>query len=137
MLVSVVGWLAAAYALFLLTWGMFLLNNDYFDAPASLTWPIMAMPLVCGFGAASFLGGWNWGRYLYWLLAVGLVVALFAMHLPFRVWRFGMLLPVLGALVAGPGAHWYFTGRDFRRRPGYRAYFDQQKREAHSRKFEY
>lgn len=136
-LVSVAGWLAAGYSLFLLTWGMFMLNNDYFDRPPTETWPFMAMPLVCGFAAVAFLSGWNWGRIVYWVLAIGVVVSLHQLHMPFRVWRYGLPLPVLGLMVAGPGAHWYFTKRDYRRRPGYKAYFDQQKNEERKRQFEY
>src|SRR4051794_15552655 len=119
-LVSVAGWLAVGYALVLLTWGMFKLNNDYFETPASQTWPIAALPVVCGFAALAFLNGWNWGRIFYWVLAIGVVAGIRMNNLGLRVLAYGLPLLLFGAMVAGPGAHWFFTKRDYRRRPGYR-----------------
>ena len=89
-----------------------------------------------GFGAVAFLAGWNWARIAYWMLALALVVIVF-MEMPLRVSKFSLPLLLFGLMTAGPGAHWYFTGRDYRRRPGYKAYFDQQKNEERKRQFEY
>jgi hypothetical protein len=51
-----------------------------------------------------------------------------------------LMLVVIGILLAHPNSHWFFTRRDFRRRPGYRAYFDRQKNvgdRERRKKFEY
>lgn len=137
-LVSVAGWLAAGYSLFFFTSAMFTINRDLYDAPAVVVLSTLVPALLVGFGAVAFLAGWNLGRYLYWILTV-LWIARVAVYVGFTLKTFigYLVMLILGAMVAGPGAHWFFTGRDYRRRPGYKAYFDQQKNDARSRKFEY
>lgn len=130
------GYGAVGYALVFLTWGTFQLNRVYYDAPPSETWPLVVVPIISGFAAIVFFAGVNWGRIVYWLIIAAFPVLL-ALYSPRQFWKFYLPLFLFGALVAGPGAHWYFTGRDFRRRPGYKAYFDKQTNEQRKRQFEY
>jgi hypothetical protein len=139
--VSLAGFLLVAYGFILVFSSTIFLN----ETVGGLTnWELafaIALPCFALLSGWLILRGANWWRIIYWVGAVGYLVRLVVLGLyrPILLVQAVFLL-AMAVLLALPAAHWFFTRRDYRRRPGYRAHFDKQENAGdreRRKKFEY
>jgi drug/metabolite transporter (DMT)-like permease len=135
-------YLMVAVALFGFLRGTLLINDMYHEAPADEVVPyFFGVPIIAGFCAPFIFRGSNWARILFWVVAGPLAVTGLIVRMDQLNVIYTLVCAVAGALLATRNSHWFFTGRDYRRRPGFNPH--PQRHAEHSggererRKFEY
>ena len=125
-------------ALLLFLRGVLRLNDQLYEATMANKWVYIFVPPYMALTAAGLFQGWNWVRLQFFVAAPAIVVAAFmTSFLDIALKPLPLYLLVPAGLLAHPNSHWYFTKRDFRRRPGFKAHFDKQKNEQRKKGFEY
>jgi hypothetical protein len=129
--VTAVGYVLIFYAFFWLVTGMFRVNEFDTGAPPVVIWTVIVLPPYCGLAAICAFRGVNFIRFIHWALVLASCVCVAIFWKDVRILTLSKVSLTLivglltGSLLATGNAHWYFTKRDFRRRPGYKASFDR------------
>lgn len=137
-------YLLLAACLFYFLRGVLFLNDQLHDQGLRYVWVYLFVPPFIGVISAFLFLGHNWARIVYWILLLPICVCMLviwpANFSQSTIYLLAAIMLLCGGLLAHPNAHWYFTNRDFRRRPGFRAHFDRQENAGdrdRRKKFEY
>lgn len=120
--VTAAGYFLVGVAFFGLLRATLLVNDVLHEAEPNLTVPyLFPFPMVAGFCAWFIFRGHNWARILFWVVAGPLAIyGLFAQS-ELKVLLMNVLYTMVyftaGGMLATRNSHWFFTGRDYRRRP--------------------
>ncbi len=122
--------------------GTYVVNLFLHEQPPAEILPyIFLVPFFAGLCAYFIFRGANWARIFFWLVVGPLAVAAVIKRGDNLSYLYVAVYLAAGILLALPNSHWFFMGRDYRRRPGYRADFDRQENDPRSQKerkrFEY
>jgi hypothetical protein len=131
--VSAAGYILLFFGFYWLISGAFGANDFNEGAPPVILWTVALLTPYLGVAAVCCFRGFSFIRYVHWAVTLGVLACATVFFKEIRI--FGVIkvaatlavLIVTSILLAQTNAHWFFTKRDFRRRPGYKASFDRVK----------